>query len=245
MKFNGTLYTQGNKFLASRRDLAPTFAVGETLKPEAEGGCGVTGFAASVPVSGRHIFQPSVQMHNRGNGKGGGIAAVGLDPDSLGVSRELLDDDYLIQIAFLDPEVRPVVEEKFIKPFLRLDHTSRVSAMDDWRDLAGLTVEPPEVWRYFVRVKTEVLQHFIQRHHLHGISWRRVEDEFISQNCYRLNQTYYASLGDKKAFVLSQGRNVMILKIVGYAEEAALYYNLLDFKAHIWIAHQRYPTRGR
>ena len=37
----------------------------------------------------------------------------------------------------------------------------------------------------------------------------------------------------------------MILKIVGYAEEAALYYNLLDFKAHIWIAHQRYPTRGR
>ena len=37
----------------------------------------------------------------------------------------------------------------------------------------------------------------------------------------------------------------MILKIVGYAEEAALYYQLLDFKAHIWIAHQRYPTRGR
>ena len=38
---------------------------------------------------------------------------------------------------------------------------------------------------------------------------------------------------------------MMILKIVGYAEEAALYYQLLDFKAHIWIAHQRYPTRGR
>jgi glutamate synthase domain-containing protein 1/glutamate synthase domain-containing protein 3 len=184
-------------------------------------------------------------MHNRGNGKGGGIAAVGLDPESLGVSREILDDDYLIQIAFLDPEVRPLVEEKFIKPFLRVDYAARLSAMADWRDLPGLTVEPPEVWRYFVRVKTEVLQHFIQRHHLHGISWRRVEDEFISQNCYNLNQTYYASLGDKKAFVLSQGRNVMILKIVGYAEEAALYYNLLDFKAHIWIAHQRYPTRGR
>ncbi len=34
-----------------------------------EGGCGVTGFACSIPVSGRHIFEPSVQMHNRGNGK--------------------------------------------------------------------------------------------------------------------------------------------------------------------------------
>ncbi len=245
MKFNANMYNQGNKLLASRRDLAPTYVPGQTLKPEAEGGCGVTGFAASVPVSGRHIFQPSVQMHNRGNGKGGGIAAVGLDPDSLGVSREILDEDYLIQLAFLDPEVRPLVEEKFIKPFLRVDFASRLQSMADWRDLPGLTVEPPEVWRYFVRVKTEVLQHFIQRHHLHGISWRRVEDEFISQNCYNLNQTYYASLGEKKAFVLSQGRNVMILKIVGYAEEAALYYNLLDFKAHIWIAHQRYPTRGR
>ncbi|WP_449243852.1 GltB/FmdC/FwdC-like GXGXG domain-containing protein [Desulfobacca acetoxidans] len=245
MKSNGCMFDQGNRLLASRRDLSPTFFPGQTLKPEAEGGCGVTGFAASIPVSGRHIFQPSVQMHNRGNGKGGGIAAVGLDPDSLGVSREILDDDYLVQIAYLDPEVRSLVEEQFIKPFLRIDHAGRLSAMADWRDLPGLTVAPPEVWRYFVRVKTEVLQHFIQRHHLHGISWRRVEDEFISQNCYRLNQTFYASLGEKKAFVLSQGRNVMILKIVGYAEEAALYYNLLDFKAHIWIAHQRYPTRGR
>ncbi len=38
---------------------------------------------------------------------------------------------------------------------------------------------------------------------------------------------------------------MLILKIVGYAEEAAYYYQLLDFKAHVWIAHQRYPTRGR
>ena len=245
MKFNGNKFEQANKLLASRRDLVPTFVPGQTLKPEAEGGCGVTGFAASVPVSGRHIFQPSIQMHNRGNGKGGGIAAVGLDPDGLGVSREILDEDYLIQIAYLDPEVRATVEEKFIKPFLRVEFVSRLQAMADWRDLPGLTVEPPEVWRYFVRVKPEVLQHFVQRHHLHGLPLRKVEDEFISQNCYNLNQTYYASLGEKKAFVLSQGRNVMILKIVGYAEEAALYYNLLDFKAHIWIAHQRYPTRGR
>ena len=72
-----------------------------------------------------------------------------------------------------------------------------------------------------------------------------MEDEFIAQNCYNLNQAFYTSQGEKKAFVLSQGRNLMILKIVGYAEEAALYYQLLDFKAHIWIAHQRYPTRGR
>ncbi len=49
-----------------------------------EGGCGVTGFACNIPVSGKHIFEPSVQMHNRGNGKGGGLAAVGLIPAETG-----------------------------------------------------------------------------------------------------------------------------------------------------------------
>ena len=60
-----------------------------------------------------------------------------------------------------------------------------------------------------------------------------------------LNQAYYSSLGEKRAFVLSHGRNMMILKIVGYAEQVAQYYKLEGFKAHIWIAHQRYPTKGR
>ncbi|MDI6853623.1 MAG: glutamate synthase [Deltaproteobacteria bacterium] len=235
----------GLKLWQTRRTLPPPYPAGHLVKSEEEGGCGVTGFAANVPVSGKHIFLPSVQMHNRGNGKGGGIAAVGLDAASLGVSQEILDDSYLIQIAYLDPEVRRQVEAQFINNVFRIDHAAPVPTMSDWRDLHSLMVQPPDVWRYFVRVKPEVLQYFIHQHKLYEVSWRDVEDEFVSQNCYKLNQAYYASLGDKKAFVLSQGRNLMILKIVGYAEEAALYYNLLDFKAHIWIAHQRYPTRGR
>jgi glutamate synthase domain-containing protein 1/glutamate synthase domain-containing protein 3 len=235
----------GLRLWETRKKFQPLFPPDRVIKGEDEGGCGVTGFAASVPVSGKHIFQPSIQMHNRGNGKGGGIAAVGLDPQTLGVTQEILDDDYLIQVAYLDSEGRAAVEAQFITPVFKVDHAQRIPTMDNWRDLKGLEVCPPEVWRYFVRVKAEVLQHFIQSNKLYGIPTRKVEDEFVAQNCYRLNQTFYASLGEKKAFVLSQGRNIMILKIVGYAEEAALYYQLLDFKAHIWIAHQRYPTRGR
>ena len=34
-------------------------------------------------------------MHNRGNGKGGGIGAVGFVPEALGVSRQVLDNDYM------------------------------------------------------------------------------------------------------------------------------------------------------
>jgi len=245
MHSDNNLTHPGLHLWQTRRELPHLYVPGQAPHTEEEGGCGVTGFAASVPVSGKHIFQPSVQMHNRGNGKGGGIAAVGLDADSLGVSPEILDDDYLIQVAYLDSEARRQVESRFITNSFRVDHASRVPTMADWRDLPHLEVQPPEVWRYFVRVKPEVLQYFMHRHKLYELPWRQAEDEFVSQNCYRLNQEFYASLGDKKAFVLSQGRNLMILKIVGYAEEAALYYNLLDFKAHIWIAHQRYPTRGR
>ena len=81
--------------------------------PEAEGGCGVTGFACSIPVGGRHIYEPSIQMRNRGNGKGGGIAACGLVPEDMGVSRSVLDEDYILQIALLDPTARGEVEKEF------------------------------------------------------------------------------------------------------------------------------------
>jgi glutamate synthase domain-containing protein 3 len=83
------------------------------------------------------------------------------------------------------------------------------------------------------------------KHHLHKLDPGRAEDEFIFQNSFGLNQKFYASLGDKKAFVLSHGRNMMILKIVGYAEQVVKYYQLEDFPAYVWIAHQRYPTKGR
>ena len=70
---------------------------------EEEGGCGVTGFISSIPVTGKNIFEPSVQMHNRGNGKGGGIGAVGFVPEAMGVSQQVLRDDYMFHIALLDP----------------------------------------------------------------------------------------------------------------------------------------------
>ena len=90
-----------------------------------------------------------------------------------------------------------------------------------------------------------MLDRFAEEEGLHDMDPLRAEDEYIYQNSYRINQKFYASLGEKQAFVLSHGRNIMILKIVGYAEQVAQYYLLDDFKAHGWIAHQRYPTKGR
>jgi hypothetical protein len=87
---------RGAAYERARADLRP--APGQEWfrqSPEAEGGCGVTGFACTIPVSGKHIYEPSIQMRNRGNGKGGGIAACGLVPIDLGVSRKVLEEDYI------------------------------------------------------------------------------------------------------------------------------------------------------
>jgi glutamate synthase domain-containing protein 3 len=96
-----------------------------------------------------------------------------------------------------------------------------------------------------VRAKPEALKAFAESSGLGEMPERALEDEFVWRNSYELNDTYYASLGEKRAFVLSHARNLLIFKMVGYAEQNVEYYQLEDFKAHVWIAHQRYPTKGR
>ena len=228
---------------ASFRPAGPWFP----RSPEAEGGCGVTGFACTIPVGGRHIYEPSIQMRNRGNGKGGGIAACGLVPEDLGVSRKVLEEDYILQVALLDPDARAEVEKTLIEPHFDVDQGGLIPTVDDYRDVPLLEVRPPDVVRYFVRVKPGVLARFAEEKGLAkaGLSERDIEDEFLYQNSIRLNNEFYASLGDKRAFVVSHARNLLIVKIVGYAEAAVQYYRMPDMRAHVWIAHQRYPTKGR
>jgi len=233
------------RIIDSRRWMVEGFNLGKSPHTDEEGGCGVTGFACNIPVRGRHIYEPSVQMHNRGNGKGGGIAAVGLDHTALGVSQDILEHDYLLHIALLDPSARNNVEEDFVTTQFDVHHADVIPHVDDYRDIEGLEVRPPEVLRYFVRPKSDTLERFAEQRGLAGLPERQIEEEFVYQNTFALNSKYYAALGDKKAFVLSHGRNMMILKIVGYAEQILDYYYLMDFSAHVWIAHQRYPTRGR
>jgi glutamate synthase domain-containing protein 1/glutamate synthase domain-containing protein 3 len=233
----------GKQILASRKQLVTDCSV-DLKKADEEGGCGVVGFAVTVPVSGRHIFEPSIQMHNRGNGKGGGIAAACLVPEQLGVDTAVLRDDYLLQIALLDPDAENEVEKSFVTPYFKIDHRVKLKPVSDHHDL-GLEVRPPDVVRYFVRSKQKVLSRFAEENKLTEAQPRAVEDEFIYRNSFRLNQSFYASLGNKRAFVLSHARNLMLFKIVGYAEHVVQYYGLEDLQAKVWIAHQRYPTKGR
>jgi len=230
-----------DRIIGSRSDLRSPV---EAVKPEDEGGCGVVGLASTVPVRGYHILCPVEQMHNRGNGKGGGVAAVGLVPEQMRVPPDILKSHYLLQIAYLDEASRPEVEREFVHPHFDVHTAYAVENIDD-HSAIGLDVKPPLAWRYFARVKPKVLQAFVKEKGLESLDARQAEDEFVFQNTYRLNTKFYASLGEKRAFVLSHGRNMFVFKIVGFAEQCARYYKLEDVRAHVWIGHQRYPTKGR
>src|SRR5947199_2539512 len=151
----------GQRIIDSRRSLpVDTVQIG---KQEAEGGCGVVGLACNTPLQGKYLLQSLVQMRNRGNGKGGGIAAVGLVPEQLGVSKKILEEDYILQVAYLDKSVRKKVEDEHIRPFFMIDYEARVEAADDYRSIPGLDVEPPEVYRYFVKIRKNVLADFARK----------------------------------------------------------------------------------
>jgi len=115
----------------------------------------------------------------------------------------------------------------------------------NYRDIHGLEVRPPDVWRYFVRVKPEVLDAFVSRQGLEGPEpaqgRRRVCLPERRSGSTRLTTMLSGSRKllsfPTKEFLHSEDR--------GYAEQVVQYYKLDDFKSHIWIAHQRYPTKGR
>ena len=229
------------EIIRSRARLTQGMSIG--TKAESEGGCGVIGVACSEQIHGKHLLRALTQMKNRGNGKGGGIAALGLSAEQLGVSKKILTEDYLLQVAYLDNSTQQQVEDEFITPLLRIDSAEWFETVDDYQSIDGLTIKPPSVRRYFCRVRDDVLKRFMEEHNLHDA--QQAEDEFIYQNSYALNRKFYASLGDKKAFVLSHGKDMMVLKIVGYGDQVIKYYKLEDHAAHIWIGHHRYPTKGR
>ncbi|HNU35026.1 MAG TPA: hypothetical protein PKJ15_00365, partial [Methanomassiliicoccales archaeon] len=213
------------------------------LQMEAEGGCGVVGLAASIGLPGKHILEPLVQMHNRGNGKGGGIAAVGLDHEQLGVPEDVLRDHHLVQVAYVDPSYRQELE-KVIDERYAVHTRYQVAESEDPFVLSALPVRPPQVWRYFCRARPERLAAFVQERGLGSMDARKAEDEYVYQTSFAINHRFYVKEG-MKAFVMSHGRDMIIMKVVGYAEDVIRFYRLEEFTAHIWIGHQRYPTKGR
>jgi glutamate synthase domain-containing protein 1/glutamate synthase domain-containing protein 3 len=232
--------------LQTRRALKPSqgLDLAAARTQAAEGGCGVIGIACTEQIAGRYLLQALDQMRNRGNGKGGGIAAVGLAASEFGVSQQVLEEDYLLVLAYLDPSCQSEVENKYLTSIFEIDHVRQAPHLADYRQLPRLEVRPPQVVQYFVRVKEQIYRDFLAQHPL-DLPRRQVEDEIVYQNTFRLNSEFYSSTGETRAFVLSHGKNLLVLKMVGYGDDVVRYYRLENVHAHVWIGHHRYPTKGR
>ncbi|MEM2886100.1 MAG: hypothetical protein QXF24_08445 [Thermoproteota archaeon] len=169
---------------------------------------------------------------------------MGLSSKRMGVPDRLLRDSYLVQVAYLDTESREEVESNFIDPYYNIHSKEKVPTIRDYRKI-GLCVKPPDVWRYFVNANEDALKEFVLKNGLEASDASEAEDEFVYRNSFLLNERYYSCLGEKKAFVLSHGKNMAVFKIVGYAEQVLKYYKLEEVEAQVWVGHQRYPTKGK
>ncbi|MFW9927803.1 MAG: hypothetical protein ACFFD1_00250 [Candidatus Thorarchaeota archaeon] len=227
--------------IKSRKLLIKNLKLARENKLEAEGGCGVIGIASTLPINGESLLRPLKQMRNRGNGKGGGLAIFGLSAKYLGVTKEILEECFIIQIAYLDESCRSSLENKYINEKFIIKEKQHVETIADYKSIE-LEIKPPKIVRYFVTVKSNIIDEFMIKNDIKDMN--KAQDEFVYQNTYLLNKEFYSSIGEKQAFVLSHGKNMLVFKIVGYAEDVINYYKLEKMPGYIWIGHHRYPTKG-
>ncbi|MHB0856894.1 MAG: class II glutamine amidotransferase [Anaerolineae bacterium] len=84
-------------------------------------------------------------------------------------------------------------------------------------------LDPPVVWRYFL---------FPLSAQMVG----RSEQDYIVHQVMIINSQLDG------AFVVSSGKNMGIFKGVGHPEQIAEFYQVQDYKAYMWTAHNRFPT---
>jgi glutamate synthase domain-containing protein 1 len=105
--------------------------------------CGLFGImdVAGARFSGRDIMQAMANMHERGNGLGGGFAVYGCYPEHA--------DRYAFHVMYTEPDTRPTMEA-----FLR-QHFVWVQAEEVPHQRVPNLINPPLIWRYFLAVDPE------------------------------------------------------------------------------------------
>ena len=84
-------------------------------------------------------------------------------------------------------------------------------------------LDPPVLWRYFL---------FPQSAQMVG----RTQEDYIVHEVMIINSQFEGS------FVVSSGKNMGIFKGVGHPEEIAEFYQVQNYSAYMWTAHNRFPT---
>ncbi len=163
--------------------------------------------------------------------------ALGVEPASIWV---------LVGDAFrAGATAPPEVEASFVEPTFEVDHVVELPARGEGRAEPAAGIRPPDVRCYLVHVRPDVLTAFAREHGIPNAHLEAAADEIVYEHSYRLNRAFYSAAGDKRAFVLSHGKDLLVLKVVGYGNNVIGWYGLEELRAHVWIGHHRYPTKGR
>jgi glutamate synthase domain-containing protein 1 len=104
--------------------------------------------------SGRDVVKAIGNMHDRGNGLGGGFAAYGLYPEHA--------DRYAFHVMYLNGETREKVEQ-YIQEAFRVVWAEPIPT----RPARGI-VDPPLTWRYFAEVREEKLEGLTEEDYVVG-----------------------------------------------------------------------------
>lgn len=112
------------------------------------------------PFSGTHVFRAMENMHERGNGLGGGFAVYGLYPD--------YPEHYALHIMYENQAARHETEQ-FLEPRFDVERSEEIPT----RKTDGITDEPL-VYRYFVLPKIPAHQN-------------QAQEDFVVERVLRIN----------------------------------------------------------
>jgi glutamate synthase domain-containing protein 1 len=159
--------------------------------------------------SGEAVIKAIANMHDRGNGLGGGFAVYGLYPDHA--------DHYALHLMYLRDKDKHDTEE-FLRRCFDVVWQEEVPT----RPIAAIK-NAPLVWRYFVDVPADLPE-------------SQTADDYVVARVMEINTA------PNDSFVFSSGKDMAVLKGVGYPEEIAEYFRLEQYKGYLWTAHGRFPT---
>ncbi len=160
--------------------------------------------------SGKKVITAIANMHERGNGLGAGFAIYGCYPERA--------DDYALHIMYHTRASRDVTEV-YLKRFFDISYSEEIPTFP-----VPAVKKPPDVYRYFVQPKREVVHEIIS------------DDDLVARRVFKIN----TSIED--AYVFSSGKDMGVFKGVGFPEEIAEFFGLEDYNGYIWTAHGRFPT---
>lgn len=189
-----------------------------TLRAKEISGCGISGIIHKKGelIPGEEIIKSISCQYERGNGLGAGFAAYGIYPE--------FKDNYALHVMADSKKALKDVEELLqARTYLIYNEaipTKKVSTIKN----------PPLFRRFFVNPRLN------EEEILSGKDVTLIEDDLVVQLVMEINEKIDG------AYVISSGKNMGVFKGVGFPDEMAEFFRIDDYKAYIWIAHNRFPT---